>query len=55
MVFLRPDRFVAAATVTQDAGEALNGIAQALHLSEEPPGANVEVEEVAEEEVAANV
>lgn len=55
VVFLRPDRFVAAATVTQDAGEALNGIAQALHLSEEPPGANVEVEEVAEEEVAANV
>ena len=33
VVFLRPDRFVAAATITQDAGRAVESIAAAMHLA----------------------
>lgn len=54
VIFLRPDRFVAAATVTQDAGAAVEGIAKALHLNEDAPAADVEAEETVEEQVTSH-
>lgn len=53
VVFLRPDRFVGAAGLTQDAPRALAALAVAMHLRAEAPPAQADVTTTVEEGVLA--
>ncbi len=47
VVFLRPDRFVAAACLAQEAGKALASLRTAMHATPVAPGAVAEAADVA--------